>query len=777
MAGLLLPCALFMSSKLMAQQNVLLYLNPAHIDVAGGCGAEGTNMNNILTATNTVTPQSDNLDASWLANIPGQDAIVIPEQQNGQLVMSPAVLAAVVNFVNSGGSLIVHGGNRLSGRSETLLNQIFGWTSSRSSVSGSGNSIFNTAAGTCLPTPLPASLSNYSAVGHTLTSSLPPGAVTVYELSPTESTIWLVPVGSGTVTHIGWDYFSAGPGCSFDPTDWNIVLQGALDCGAVCVNSLFFSLDNNGTGLYSLDITTGAATMVGATGVNGSTVGLAPHPDMDLLFGSTPGNLSEVENDGSGATILGPSTSEGLAYDRDNDVLYAVLNGNFRSISQVDGSTIATLASTPGGADIEGIAYAGNGTIYGLAGFSGPMGFLYSYDIPTDTWSTIGYTGVDFNECGMAYDFNSGLLYAIGSQDNNLYSINPAVGTAVAIGPTGIPAEGGGLSFASIFPELSWTRNTFRICSGERIDYTISTIVGGGGVTFDMEIFDYVNPSTPEDMNDDNAFPIVFDDLVVTAGAPLNTNTLMSEIINITGGFDAGAVNVRFSDIRLTDSPGCTAPDTSTASGRTRVYPEPVLAPITDFSICSGDDCMIDADMLKIPSINVANAGYPVKIDWTVAAGPNISGAANGTIEIYDINGLESQVMDIVQTLTNTGAAPETVVYTLTPTSDVRGGFGVNEDCEGEPITVTVTVENVPDVAIARNTFRICSGEAMDYTITTNTPGAGVIFDLIFEQPGPCCNHPEDLSDDNTIPLVYTDVVVTSGAPFKHDDTGATADI
>ena len=90
---------------------------------------------------------------------------------------------------------------------------------------------------------------------------------------------------------------------------------------------------------------------------------------------------------------------------------------------------------------MEGLAYH-NGIIYGLqAG-----GDLKSYDIASNVWSTIGSTGVDFDQIGLAYDTNLDVLYAIGDQDSFLYSVDPVTAAATRIGDTGI-SNGGGLAF------------------------------------------------------------------------------------------------------------------------------------------------------------------------------------------------------------------------------------------------------------------------------------------------------------------------------------------
>lgn len=228
----------------------------------------------------------------------------------------------------------------------------------------------------------------------------------------------------------------------------NLLILIALAClfavPPAAAGTLYFSQDENSNGLYTLNTTTGLATQVGITGVNGSTVGLALGDQPGTLWASRPYGIARVNTDGSGAAYIPDSTvAEGLEYA--DGTLYGAINGEFFTIDTTTGLIATTLAAPD--ADVEGLAY-GNGVIYGLAGFSGPMGNLYKYDIGLDSWSLIGFTGVEFNLPGLAFDGDLGILYAIGSQDNNLYWIDPATAAATAIGPTMLTSiTGGGLAY------------------------------------------------------------------------------------------------------------------------------------------------------------------------------------------------------------------------------------------------------------------------------------------------------------------------------------------
>ena len=206
---------------------------------------------------------------------------------------------------------------------------------------------------------------------------------------------------------------------------------------------LYFSQDSNSDGLYRLDIFTGVATLVGASGVAGSTVGLAYRPDKDFLYGSKWSELLKIARDGSGAVDKGGEGTEGLAYDPIKKVLYGAINRQFFTIKKSNGSKIEDL--TGPGFDAEGIAVdPKTGVVYAI----GDSTLLRKYDPDTDTWSDVGDTGLDWAAGGLAYNPGLHMLYACGSnQGNDLYTIDPDTAETAKIGDSGVTLEGG-LAFA-----------------------------------------------------------------------------------------------------------------------------------------------------------------------------------------------------------------------------------------------------------------------------------------------------------------------------------------
>src|SRR5687768_16576208 len=155
--------------------------------------------------------------------------------------------------------------------------------------------------------------------------------------------------------------------------------------------TLYFSQDDNANGLFILNTTTGAATLVGlgTTDTTSSTIGLTESDDSAFLIGSTFRDLLMISADGSGTTDLGAPVvqAEGLAFHRPTGLLYAIINQAFQSVEAATSIPIEPLTGPP--VDLEGLASDYDDGIYGL----GDSTDLYLYDISSDSWSVVGDTG------------------------------------------------------------------------------------------------------------------------------------------------------------------------------------------------------------------------------------------------------------------------------------------------------------------------------------------------------------------------------------------------
>ncbi len=211
------------------------------------------------------------------------------------------------------------------------------------------------------------------------------------------------------------------------------------------------SFSNFGTqSLYTIDAGTGAASLVGSTGLR-QIAGL----DFDgasgrLMALTVSGNLFEL-NTASGAATLAISTgfgvsegsaafSGGTAYTSIFDNLHA---WNGAAWQQVGPSLLAP------GADISGLDFGGT-QLLGLA-LNGPgPDELVAFNSATGAASVIGLTGTNApTVAGLTATVGGGAWYM--TDGSSLYSINTGTGAAALLGPHGL----GGFSGLAFIPSPS----------------------------------------------------------------------------------------------------------------------------------------------------------------------------------------------------------------------------------------------------------------------------------------------------------------------------------
>jgi hypothetical protein len=209
-----------------------------------------------------------------------------------------------------------------------------------------------------------------------------------------------------------------------------------------------FAVDDDTDSLYSVDRSTGAARMVGPCGEDLSASGLAWdswHRKMyvsDVTLGGGAWGLGTV-NLGTGAvTVVGDHVNStnigGLAFDSTNNVLYAADQSN-ECLAEIDRATgVSTcVGGTWGGpTGIYGLAYNNHtDTLFGI----NPT-LLYTVDTITGVATAVGPHGMALGQffMGLEFDSESGLLFASGTGDSNLYALNMATGASIPIGPTGL---------------------------------------------------------------------------------------------------------------------------------------------------------------------------------------------------------------------------------------------------------------------------------------------------------------------------------------------------
>ena len=134
------------------------------------------------------------------------------------------------------------------------------------------------------------------------------------------------------------------------------------------------------------------------------------------------------------------------------------------------------------------------------------------------------------------------------------------------------------------------------------------------------------------------------------------------------------------------------------------VNPKPSIEDITPPAICSGNS------FSETPTNGGGVSGADIvpsgtTYTWTVVdSSGQITGDSDQSIDQTSIS----------QTLTNISNIPQTVVYTVVPTSGAQG------NCEGDPFTITVVVNPTP--VIPNQTTAICSEETFVINPTNAPP-------------------------------------------------------
>ena len=211
----------------------------------------------------------------------------------------------------------------------------------------------------------------------------------------------------------------------------------------VSKGKLYFSSDDYGDGLYTLNTTTGNATPVTINGNQMWMRGLAPSESSSFIYGGNE-SLFKINSDASVANQISnnPFSYDGLAYDSSRNILYGTNGNDFYSINPNTGEPISNLSSPF--SSLHGLAF-GNEGVYGL----GSNKDLMFYNPNTDDWSVIGDTGIwSWDNVGLAFDTEKNVLYAKRDGDTLLYEIDVSTAVVTVLGDTGIQ-YGGGLAFVN----------------------------------------------------------------------------------------------------------------------------------------------------------------------------------------------------------------------------------------------------------------------------------------------------------------------------------------
>jgi streptogramin lyase len=223
-----------------------------------------------------------------------------------------------------------------------------------------------------------------------------------------------------------------------------VVLLGGLFAMASPAQAapLGFTIENDDGDdlLLSIDLATGDTTLIGDTGLEPATRGMAVAPD-GTLYGSHDGSLYTLDTGTGVATLVGPfgccNTVEAMAFDS-SGALWLV-SDNPSNLYSVDPATGA--ATEVGPIDrglVTGLAATCDGSILGTDGTSDE---LIAIDPATGDATTVGDFGVDIGMGSLSYDASGELwmlarLPAPPGAPSRTYSVDPATGAATEVAPS-----------------------------------------------------------------------------------------------------------------------------------------------------------------------------------------------------------------------------------------------------------------------------------------------------------------------------------------------------
>lgn len=198
---------------------------------------------------------------------------------------------------------------------------------------------------------------------------------------------------------------------------------------------------DSGRVLYEIDISTGAKTAFGNVSSNaGTTGGLAWDPVSNTVWVTSTSldSLFTLDLDTGNATLVGaygdPTlVMHGLEYDTSTGTLYGGSNGDLFRIDKNTG--FATQIGDTGLTSFHNLGYVPTtDTLY--ATNSGSDSF-YIMDRNTGAPTLVGPLVNSTNPNGLAWNFDNGMLYLIDNTTDNLNTMNLATGEAVVVGSTG----------------------------------------------------------------------------------------------------------------------------------------------------------------------------------------------------------------------------------------------------------------------------------------------------------------------------------------------------
>ncbi len=218
-------------------------------------------------------------------------------------------------------------------------------------------------------------------------------------------------------------------------------LAGATFAGSLDGN--LYAVDSS-RALSEVNMTTGEKTAIGSVSSNaGTTAGLAYNAANNTVYVTSSSNdsLYTLDVTTGAATLVGAYGVEaavvmhGLEWNDNNSTLYGSSshNGGLYTINTTTGA--ATLVGTNGLTSFNNLVFAQNtNTMYGT---NSSTDSFYSVDLSTGGYSLIGLIGGSTNPNSMAFNTMTNTIFMADNSTDNLYTIDPATGAGTVVGSMG----------------------------------------------------------------------------------------------------------------------------------------------------------------------------------------------------------------------------------------------------------------------------------------------------------------------------------------------------
>ncbi len=352
----------------------------------------------------------------------------------------------------------------------------------------------------------------------------------------------------------------------------------------------------------------------------------------------------------------------------DETVVYTVTPTGTNACAGDDFLITVTVRSEPVGADQADNTCSGIALAYDLQNNVTSLG---NGQAATFTWSAASNTNVNGESLSSQSGsvINDVLTNLTGLPETVVYTVTPVGANSCAGDPFTITI--------TVDPEPVGVNHTDAICSDELLAYDLQNnvnILGNG----QLATFSWLAADNPN---------VSGESTVAVASATIN-----DALINVSG-----FVQTVVYTVTPTGTNSCVGADfTITVT----VNSKPVGADDTD-ATCSGQALAYNLQN----NVNTLGNGQAATYSWVAADNANVTGEsttaqAGGTIS------------DVLINLTG---APETVVYTVTPTG--------SNSCVGDPFTITITVD--PEPVGAAETISTCSDQALAYDLQNNVNTLG----------------------------------------------------